>query len=523
MAWSDFRKGRADVSDSGYPIVLTADRTLTARYDLLFDGMLAASTTTTTPGFITEKLLMPRRDSANGFAARAPLGLRRIEAALLRADFSPADVAVVDEAQLPTAIGSRTRVVGISSGEPAGRGMNSSTMTAIAGGRIVPRDRFERLLRRVRCLVSERAPGARVVLGGPGAWQMSPEERRAAGIDHIVIGYAEANVAEIFRNLMRGGTQPEVLEGQGPVARDIPFIRAPSTMGAVEISRGCGMGCHFCTIAREPMIHLPPETILADVRANIAGGQTNLALLSEDFFRYGGKGSRANPGALIELVRTIRAVPGVRLLQIDHANLCSVAQFGDSDLSTIRCLLTDGPRQRYLWVNVGVETASGRLLKENGGTAKLGGRYPSEWGEFSAVQVQRLIDAGYFPFVSLIIGLPGETDEDVARTLEWVNRFREGRLAVFPVIYAPVNGGRAPEPGGLTPRHWQLLRSCYRLNFKWIPRLYWDNQSGAGVPLWRRALLRSMGSGQIIQWWLLLRWNHWRARAHGLPEGNQAG
>jgi radical SAM superfamily enzyme YgiQ (UPF0313 family) len=271
------------------------------------------------------------------------------------------------------------------------------------------------------------------------------------------------------------------------------------------------------------MIHLPPETILADVRANLAGGQTNLALLSEDFFRYGGKGSRVNPGALIELVRMIRGVPGAGLLQIDHANLCSVAQFDDSELATIRRLLTDGPRHTYLWVNVGVETASGRLLKENGGTAKLGGRYPREWGEFSAAQVQRLIDGGYFPFVSLIMGLPGETDEDVARTLDWVSQFREARLAVFPVIYAPVNGGRAPGTEDLTARHWQLLRACYRLNFKWIPRLYWDNQSGAGVSLWRRALLRSMGSGQIIQWRLLLRWNLWRAGSRGLPDGHRAG
>ena len=78
-------------------------------------------------------------------AAVAPLGLRRIEAALLAGGFTPDEVAVVTEDQLDQAIGSATRVIGISSGEPAGLGMNSSTMTAIAGGRIYPQAMFRRL------------------------------------------------------------------------------------------------------------------------------------------------------------------------------------------------------------------------------------------------------------------------------------------------------------------------------------------------------------------------------------------
>lgn len=512
MDWKSFRKGGANVAGPGFPIVLTADRTLTAQYQLLFDGMLAASTTTTTPRFIAERLLMPRAASVDGRAARAPLGLRRIEAALVRSGFAPGDIAVVEEGDLGSAIGPGTRVVGISAGEPMGRGMNSSTMTAIAGGRIVPHACFERLLRRARGLLAARAPGARIVLGGPGAWQIASGDLDSLGIDHVVTGYAETNVPHIFRALIAGRAQPRLIAGEGPDGNGIPPIRAASTMGAVEISRGCGLGCHYCTIAREPMLHVPPETIIEDVRSNIAGGQVNLSLLSEDVFRYGGKNARANPAALAALVRSIRAEPGVRLLQIDHANLSSVAQFSDDELGSIRRGLTGGPRHDYLWVNVGVETASGRLLKENGGIIKLWGCGPDNWGEFAAAQVDRLIRAGYFPFVSLMLGLPGETRDDVAQTLAWVSRFRDARLAIFPVIYAPVNGRQPPAHGALTAGHWRLLRACYRLNFRWIPRLYWDNQRGAGVPLLRRASLRCLGLGQIAQWQLLLRWNHWRAR-----------
>ena len=44
---------------TGSPAVLTADRTLMANHRLLFDGMLAASQTTTAPAWLTGWLVMP--------------------------------------------------------------------------------------------------------------------------------------------------------------------------------------------------------------------------------------------------------------------------------------------------------------------------------------------------------------------------------------------------------------------------------------------------------------------------------
>ncbi|MBI3944451.1 MAG: hypothetical protein HY321_00880, partial [Armatimonadetes bacterium] len=227
---------------SGYPVVLTADRTLMADYRLLFDGMLVASQTTTTPRFLMDALLMPAARSRNGRARVAPLGLRRIEAALLSAGFDAAEVAVVDEAGLERAIGPDTRVVGITSGEPTGRGMNTTTMTAVAGGRIYPEAMFRRLARAVRVRIAACGAPARVVLGGPGAWQVAGADaaRRELGVNHVVTGYAEGNAPALFRSLLKGEALPAVIDGEGASAADVPPIRAASTMGVVEISRGCG-------------------------------------------------------------------------------------------------------------------------------------------------------------------------------------------------------------------------------------------------------------------------------------------
>ncbi|MHB9132470.1 MAG: B12-binding domain-containing radical SAM protein [Armatimonadota bacterium] len=498
----------------GYPVVLTADRTLMADYQLLFDGMLAASQTTMTPLPLIGNLLMPRPRSIGMRARTAPMGLRRIEAALLAGGFTTDEVVVVTQDHLADVIGPATRIVGISSGEPAGLGMNSSTMTAVTGGTIYPQAMFGQLLREVKRQVRNRAPKAKLVLGGPGAWQIAGEgrERAVLGINHVVTGYAEANIAQIFQAILHGEAMPEVIEGQGAPTAGIPSIHGASTMGVVEISRGCGLGCPFCTIARTPMIHLPLETILADARTNIAAGLTSIAALSEDFFRYGAEGVNVNPAAVISLLTELRKIDGLRLIQIDHANVLSIAQYSDEQLAEVRALLVGDEHNDYPWVNVGIESASGELLLANGCKAKMGRHSAAEWGDVCAKQLQRLCRAGFFPMASLVVGLPGESKEDVLHTLAWVKALSRERISIFPVLYAPVDGGKGVTTSDLKPWHWQLIKACYRLNFTWIPRMYWDNQVGAGVPVWRRILLQMLGRGQVLEWNALFAWHAMKTR-----------
>lgn len=494
------------MSFQGYPIVLTADRTLTAGYLLLFDGMLAASQTTTIPPALLSGLLMPR-----GHGRFAPLGLRRIEAALFAGGFNDTEVIATDTDGLEGAIGPATRVVGISAGEPAGLGMNSNTMTGIAGGRIYPEAMFRRLARKVRRLVAERAPQARIVLGGPGAWQLArdDERRRRLGIDHVVTGYAEGNATEIFAKLRAGEPTPAVIEGCGVMAAEVPRIRHASTMGVVEISRGCGLGCGFCTIGSVPMLHIPPETIRADVRTNLAAGMHAVALLSEDLFRYGAGGVKANPGALLGLLEEIRGIDGVGLIQADHANVLSIAQYDDAQLRRVRELMVGKSGCTLPWVNVGIETAAGELLRANGGGPKMGRE--RDWGELCAEQLKRLCRAGFMPMASLVLGLPGESEADIKRTLAWAESLGRECVTIFPMLHAPIDGNEPPPPRSLTRLHWRIVRECYRLNFKWIPRMYWDNQRAVGVPAARRMLMQAMGWGQIAQWSILLSWHAWRA------------
>ena len=499
----------------GFPIVLTADQTLMAPYDLLLDGMLVANQTTTTPWPLIKALMVPRTRSPGVRARVAPFGLRRIEAALVAGGVSADDVAIVGRDRLPEAIGRATRIVGVTTGDPTGLGMNTTTVTAIAGGSGMPPAAFARLMRTVCRSIDATDTRPVIIAGGPGAWQLARNRDVAEhfGIDHVVTGYAEGNVAEIFRTILQNGEVARVTAGEPVDAADLPRVRGASTMGVVEISRGCGLGCSFCTIARVPMQHVPEETILADAQTNIENGNANISVISEDLFRYGADGVRTKPEALISLLSRLRQLDGVGIIQTDHANIVSVEQYTGEELADVHRLLTGKTGQRFPWVNLGIETASGRLLRANGCAAKMGTHADDEWPGVCAEQLRRLCRAGFLPMASLIVGLPGETPADVENTLGFVESLADEHVTIFPEFCAPIDGAPPVTSKDLTPLHWRLIRACYRLNFKWAPRMYWDSQRASGVGLARRCLIQALGCGQTALWRGLFAWHSARSRS----------
>ncbi len=497
---------------AGARVVLTADRTLMADHRTLFGSMVAVSQTTTTPRPIVTGLLAPRSRQPV-----APMGLRRVEASLLGDGFGGDEVAVVPAERLGEVIGPATRIVGVSAGEACGLGMNSTTMTAIAGGQIYPRRLVHELAERIGALRA-RAPEARLVLGGPGAWQLVQDDglRRRLGVDHVMQGQVEGNVAEVFHALADGEALPPVIEGAPVAGERVPPIRGAATMGVVELSRGCGLGCHYCVMGGVPMRHLPRATILADVETNLAAGLTSIAAISEDILRYGSTGRALAPEALLGVVRDIRELPGVRLIQTDHANVTSVAGWSDEQLRELRALMVGDSHCRFPWLNLGVETPCGDLLARSG-SAKLGGVDPDVWGEFCAQQLRRLIAAGFMPMASLMMCLPGETQAHVRAALDWVEDLAPEPLTIFPMLYAPIDGSQVPGRTDMTRLHWRLVSRCYDINFREVPRMYWDNQAAAGVPLAQRLVLQALGRGQVALWRSLFAWHSRAAASRARP------
>ena len=77
--------------NGGYPIVLTADRTLMADYPVLFDGMMGTIQTTTVPEPIMRNIIAPPLPSDGLAARKAPLAREETLARLTQLLGEPGD------------------------------------------------------------------------------------------------------------------------------------------------------------------------------------------------------------------------------------------------------------------------------------------------------------------------------------------------------------------------------------------------------------------------------------------------
>lgn len=487
-------------------VVLVTDRTLSGNYKVIFEAMLATMQTTQVPRPIMTRLLCPRvpTDPA-GRASAASISIRRVESCLLaRTDLTADDVVCVTPESLDKVLGPWVKIVGVSSSDPLGRGMSNTTTSAFWPGRLYTALWTDQMMQRIGR--AKDRWGFTVIAGGGGAWQWARDRDAASrqGIDVIYEGYFESQGPQLVTDILAGRPAPDHVRADRGATDAIEPITAPAVLGMVELSRGCGKGCSFCPMAAQRMEHVAPETILSDLETNIAGGQRSVVSGSEDFFRYGGRGSKVNFEALRSLLERMGRVGGLRFMQIDHANVSSVLQLSVEELRELRRLMRFEQDVKYLWVNMGIETASPRLLR----SVSAGKAAPfalDDWEEMVLDAAARMAEAGFFPVFSVVLGLPGETPDDVARTLKLVRQLDRRPIVVFPIFYEPLPGpdGQVDTPFSLdsmTPAHLELYTTCYEINFRRIPPLFWDNQRAGGVNWFKRVLLQLLGRGEMRMW-----------------------
>ncbi len=329
-------------------------------------------------------------------------------------------------------------------------------------------------------------PEARLVVTGCYA-ELSPGELEdLPGVERVLGNADKQDLAAILH-------LADVVPRTGLVGFPPPASTAtPRTRALVKIQDGCDNACTYCIIhvARGAQRSRPADQILAEIRSRLAAGHREIVLTGVHVGAYGRdhqSPGRAGPGLdLWGLVRRIldeTDVPRLRLSSIEPWDLAPRAAAAQA------LALWQDPRLcRHL--HLPLQSGSDATL------ARMGRRYTA--ARFAAlVEDARMAIPDLAVTTDVIVGFPGETETDLAQSLDFVRRMGFARVHVFP--YSPRPGTAAAHMPGQVPAQVRTAWACrmrdvaaassqaFRCRFlgQRVEVLWESWRAGEEGPLWR--------------------------------------
>jgi len=428
-------------------IILTAPSTEMSEYDGNHAIPFAAgfSKPWFIPRFFLKKFFFKPVRSDSIEASVAPLGIRRLEATLVKSGFNVEDIAVVHPDNLKKATGENTEIIAVSVKDPLGLGYVSITYLSLLDlGEPINKVEFERIMSDIGDL--RRKYDLKVVVGGAGSWQLlRPENEEKHHVDIVFIGECELDAPMVFKKLINGKAVPKVIEGRQADVESIPLILRPSIYGSVEISRGCGRGCAFCSPTLQKRRFMPISRIIEEIKVNLTHGINEALLVTEDIFMYGVNSSSFTPNreAIKALFENLSSLSELKTIQVTHANLAaasadrSLARYVAEILREKSFYTLFG--KRIATIEVGIETGSPRLMRKYM-AGKCKPFKPEDWPTVVTTSLSFMEDYDWVALGTLMIGLPEEEEQDVEKTIELIDMIRDHGLRTFLVrlIFVPL-------------------------------------------------------------------------------------
>jgi radical SAM superfamily enzyme YgiQ (UPF0313 family) len=509
-----------DYDPNGAKIVLTSPRSEISRFSGdPFSAFMAVFPEKVIPRFILRPKWFKPENNPDGSAKFVPYGLRKVESLLLK-EFPREDIVCCHPDNLDRFVGPNTKIVGISSMDPMGLAYVSVTYNSMIA---VPGDSFD--ADQFKDLINHRVLkkfDPFIVLGGPGAWQVRHARKvEEYGIDLMMHGEVELNVADTFKRILAGEKMPsEILGSKVPIG-NISTIQSAASHGVVEITRGCGRGCQFCSPTNRRRHSLPLDHIMKEVEVNVKGGSDSIFIATEDMFLYEcGPKFEPNETALEKLFRSIADYPGVNFIHLSHIAIAPVV-YNPKMVETISPILMEKTRytpefrpnypRPFITALFGIESGSVRIMKKY----MRGKIWPFDIEKYHEVVVQGtgiLNDNGWRPMATLMTGWPDETPADTVQTLELLDKLKGHEMFLVPLLFTPLEDTKLRDEHimsleKLTDAQWDVFGSAWKFNID-----VWDPNS---QPFFSFAAL--------FAYFAYFRWKHgpkvWKtiARIAGVP------
>ncbi|HNW04403.1 MAG TPA: tRNA (N6-isopentenyl adenosine(37)-C2)-methylthiotransferase MiaB [Oscillospiraceae bacterium] len=254
--------------------------------------------------------------------------------------------------------------------------------------------------------------------------------RRSYPFVDLVFGtHASERMPElVYRHLTERKRLRDIGEGEGCMAEYLPVHRDDPLKANLPIMHGCDNFCTYCVV---PLVRgreksREPEDILAEARAIVGAGYKEITLLGQNVNSYG-KGLE-HPINFAKLLREINGIEG------DFRIRFMTSHPKDCTRELLEAIADCKKVCRS--IHLPVQSGSDRILRE------MNRRYTA--GQYlDLLAAAREIVPGVTVTSDLIVGFPGETEEDFEATMALCEKARW--LMTYNFIYSKREGTRAAE------------------------------------------------------------------------------
>lgn len=236
-------------------------------------------------------------------------------------------------------------------------------------------------------------------------------------VDAIVGTDSFTDIGWVIDQVMQGKRLKHLEKRESKNVAVLPrMLTTPSYMAYLKIAEGCDNCCSYCIIPqlRGPYTSRPYEEVMAEAKALAEQGTKEIIVVAQDTTRYGEDlyGKLLLPQLLRDLNK-LEGIEWIRVMYLYPNNFTDelIAAIADCDKV---CKYIDIPLQH----------ASDRLLKSMN-------RYDTRAEVEALLEKLRQRIPGITIRTTFIVGFPGETDEDFAELLDFVEKQRFENAGVF--------------------------------------------------------------------------------------------
>jgi tRNA-2-methylthio-N6-dimethylallyladenosine synthase len=306
--------------------------------------------------------------------------------------------------------------------------------------------------------------------------------RRAPWVDVVFGTHNIGSLPALLDRARHNNTaQVEILEALKEFPSSLPVARESAYAGWVSISVGCNNTCTFCIVPalRGKEVDRRPGDVLAEVQALVDQGVLEVTLLGQNVNAYGV--SFADPdqprdrGAFAQLLRACGRIDGLERVRFTSPH---PAEFTDDVIEAMAQTPNVCPA-----LHMPMQSGSDRVLRA------MRRSYRSD-RYLSILQKVRTAIPHAAITTDLIVGFPGETEQDFQDTLDVVAAARFS--AAFTFQYSKRPGTPAAELDGQLPkaivqeRYQRLIDLQERISLE-------ENAAQIGQPV---ELLVAVGEGR---------------------------